>query len=148
MKVILLQNIPKIGKKYEAKEVADGYAVNYLIPNGLVKVANAKGLRLAKKQGEIMATKAAEELEEIGQAARKMEGLEVELAVKVGDKDQLFEKITPQKIAARLQEMGYEIRKEQVKLNQKIEEVGEFDAKIVFDHNLEASIKVIVAGLV
>jgi len=148
MRVILLQNIPKMGKKYEAKEVADGYAVNYLIPNGLAKVADAKGLRLAKEQREIATATATEELEEIGKVARKMEGLEVEVAVKVGDKGQLFEKISPQKIVARLKEMGYEIAKEQVELSQKIEEAGEFDAKIVFDHNLEAPIKVIVAGLV
>ncbi len=137
-----------MGKKYEAKEVADGYAVNYLIPNGLAKVADAKGLRLAKEQREIATATATEELEEIGKVARKMEGLEVEVAVKVGDKGQLFEKISPQKIVARLKEMGYEIAKEQVELSQKIEEAGEFDAKIVFDHNLEAPIKVIVAGLV
>lgn len=144
MKVILLQNVPKLGKKYEVKEVADGYAANYLIPNGLVKIADKKGLETAKEQREIAAAGAAEELERIGQIVQKMEGLEVEMAVRVGDKGQLFEKVNSQKIAGRLKEMGYEITKEQVELAQKIEETGEFDAKIIFDHNLEAPIKIVV----
>jgi len=145
MKVILLQNVPKLGKKYEVKNIADGYVVNYLIPRGLAKIADKKGLGWAKEQGAIMAQQAAEGLEKTGQMARKMEGLEVEIAVKVGDKGQLFEKINSQKIVSRLKEMGYEVAKEQVELAQKIEEAGEFDAKVVFDHNLETPIKIIVA---
>lgn len=148
MKIILLQDVPKLGKEHEVKEVADGYATNYLIPNGLAKIADKKGLEVAKKQREIMVEQAAEEFEKIGQMARKMEGLEVEVAVKVGDKGQLFEKVGPQKIAARLKEMGYEIAKEQVELTKKIEEIGEFDAKIIFEHNLEARIKVIIVEAV
>ncbi|MDD5750220.1 MAG: 50S ribosomal protein L9 [Candidatus Pacebacteria bacterium] len=145
MKVILLQNIRGLGKKYDNKEVADGYAANYLIPNGLVKIADRKILEWAKKQRETVAAESAQELEKIGQMARKMEGLEVEVTVKVGDKGQLFEKVNPQKIVSRLKEMGYEVAKEQVELSRKIEEAGEFDAKIVFEHNLEAPIKIIVA---
>ena len=145
MKVILLQSVQKLGKKCDVKDVSDGYATNYLIPNGFVKIADKNGLEWAKEQREIMSARAAEELEQIGQMAQKMEGLEVEITVKVGDKGQFFEKISPQKIAVRLKEMGYEVVKEQVELAQKIEEAGEFDAKIVFDHNLETPIKIIVA---
>ncbi len=144
MKVILLQNIPKLGKKYEVKEAADGYVNNYLVPNGLVKIANKQGLEWAKQQRECLAEQAAEELEKTGKMVQEMEGLEIEVAVKVGDKGQLFEKVNPQKVANRLREMGYEVSKEQIELPQKIEEVGEFDAKVIFDHNLEAPIKVIV----
>lgn len=144
MKVILLQNVPKLGKKYEVQEVADGYAVNYLIPNGLVKIADRNGLETAKKQREVMVKQAAEEFEQIGQMVHKMEGLEVEIVVKVGDKGQLFEKVSPQKIAARLKEMGYDILKEQVELSKTIDGIGEYEAKIVFEHNLESVIKIIV----
>jgi len=144
MKVILLKNIAKLGKQYEVKEVSDGYANNYLFANGLAKPVDKNGLIVAKKQRGLMAEKATQELEKFAKMAQKMDGLEVEIVVKAGDKGQLFEKVNSKKIAARLQEMGYDIDPEQVVLDGAIAEVGEFDAKIVFEHNLEVSVKVIV----
>ena len=144
MKVVLLENIENIGKQYEIKEVADGYARNFLIPKGLVKIATDEVLQWAGDMQSLVAQKAAKELETVGDTASKMEGLEVEIKVKVGDQDQLFEKINPQKVAAKLKEMGYNIKKSQIELAEDIEEVGEFDAKIKFAHNLEVEIKVIV----
>jgi len=144
MKVILLKDIEGLGKKYEIKEVADGYARNFLIPRKLAKIANEEVLEWAKKQQELEAQKAEEELKKIGDLASEMDGLEVEIPVKLGEKGQLFEKITPQKIASALREMGYEIKKTQIEIPQEIKEVGEFEVKVKFEHNLEAQIKLIV----
>ncbi|MCX6789265.1 MAG: 50S ribosomal protein L9 [Candidatus Gribaldobacteria bacterium] len=144
MKVILLKNIAKLGKQHEVKEVSDGYANNYLFANNLAKPVDKTGLIIAKKQRAIMAEKATQDLEKFAKMAQKMDGLEVEIAVKAGDKGQLFEKLNPKKIATRLQEMGYDIDQDQVVLDIAIAEVGEHDVKIVFEHDLEASVKVIV----
>ncbi len=145
MKVILLKDIEKLGKKYEVKEVSDGYARNYLIPQELVKIADQKSLEWAKKQQELRESTAEEELKKIGQMASEMDGLEVEISVKLGEKEQLFEKITTQKIAGALKELGYDIKKTQIEIPQEIEELGEFEAKIKFEHNLETQIKIIVS---
>ena len=144
MKVILLKNIAKLGKQHEVKEVSDGYANNYLFANGLAKPTDKNGLAIAKKQRALLAEKATQELEKSAKMVQEMDGLEVEIAVKVGDKGQLFEKVSSKKIAARLQEMGYDIDQEQVVLDVAIAEAGEHEVKIVFEHNLEASVKVIV----
>ncbi|MEK9153464.1 MAG: 50S ribosomal protein L9 [Patescibacteria group bacterium] len=144
MKVILLKNIVKLGKAHEVKEVPDGYAHNYLIAKGLAKTVDQNGLIEAKKQRALLAEKATQDLEKFAKMAQKMDGLEVEITVKAGDKGQLFEKLNPKKIAAYLQEMGYDIDQDQVVLSTAIEEVGEYEVKIVFEHNLEASLKVIV----
>lgn len=144
MKVILLKNVAKLGKAYEIKEVADGYATNYLFAKGLAKPADKQGLINAKTQRALLAEKATQELEKSAKVAQEITGLEVEIAMKVGDKGQLFEKVNPKKIAARLKEMGYEIAPDQVILSAIIEEAGEYEVKIVFEHNLEALIKVIV----
>jgi len=148
MKVILLKNIAKLGKQYEVKEVPDGYANNYLFAKGLAKPSDKNGLVTAKKQRALLAEKATQELEKSAKMVQEMDGLEVEIAVKVGDKGQLFEKVSPKKIAARLQEMGYGITADQVVLGGAIAEVGEHEVKIIFEHNLEASVKVIVEAVV
>jgi len=144
MKVVLLKDIEKIGKKYEVKEVADGYARNYLIPRGLAKIADEESLAWAIKQQEIEEKKKAEELERVGSLVSKIDGVEIEIPVKIGDKGQLFEKVTPQKIITRLKEEGFDVKKNQIELSKDIEELGEFDVRINFEHNLEAKIKVII----
>lgn len=144
MKVILLQDVEKLGKKYDIKEVADGYARNFLFTRGWAKLADEKSEIWAEEQKKLQEKKAEEQLTKVGEIASKLDGLEIEITVKIGDKGQLFEKVSPQKIAKCLQEMGYEIKKSQVALEKDIEELGEYDVAIKFEHNLESQIKVIV----
>jgi len=144
MKVILLKDVEKVGKKYEVKTVKAGYARNFLIPQGLAKIADEKTLAWAEKQRELAEKKAEEELAKVGNLASELDGLEVEIPVKLGEKEQLYEKVTAPKITARLKEMGYHIKKSQIELPQEITELGEFEVKIKFEHNLETQIKVIV----
>jgi len=144
MKVILLKDIENLGKKYEIKEVSDGYARNYLIPRKLAKVANEKNLKWLEKQKEKEEKKAEKELKKVQEAASAIDGQEVVIPVKVGEDGQLFESITIQKIYERLKELGFEIKKNQILLKSPIKELGEFPVKIKFPHNLEVEIKVIV----
>ena len=137
MKVVLLQDVRKIGRIYEIKEVADGYAVNFLIPKNLAKKATKETVDWAIKHQKINEEKAKADLSKTARVLSQIDGLEVEISAKAGDKDQLFEKINSQKIAARLQEMGFDIKKSQVDLDQDIKEIGEYDGKITFEHNLE-----------
>jgi len=146
MKVVLLEDIENIGKQYEIKEVADGHARNFLMPQGLVKVATDEAIEWASDMQALEAEKAVKNLEETGDVVSELEGLEFEIIVKVGDQDQLFEKINAQKITTKLKEMGHNVKKSQIELGNDIESLGEFDVKIKFDHNLEAQIKVIVSA--
>lgn len=144
MRIILLENIDKIGKKYEVKEVRDGYARNFLIPKGLAKLATEQALEWLKAQKEIEEKKADKELKGIQEIASKIDGLEIIIPVKIGEEDQLFEKITPQKISEKLKESGFEVKKSQINLEEPLGELGEFPIKIRFEHNLEAEIRVII----
>jgi len=144
MRVILLQDIEKVGKKYDVKEVKDGYARNFLIPQGLAKPATETALIWLETQKEIEAKKAEEELKKIQEKATAIDGEEVIIPVKMGEEGQLFESITSQKISEKLKELGFEIKKTQIDLKEPIKELGEFPIKIRFEHNLEAEIKVIV----
>lgn len=145
MKIVLLQDIKNLGKKYEVKEVADGYARNFLIPRGLAKEATERVLKWVEAQKEVAEKRAEEDLKRIQELASRIDGLEVTIPVKVGEEGQLFESINNQKIVDRLKELGFDIKKTQIGLANAIKELGEFPVKIKFEHNLEAEIKVIIA---
>lgn len=144
MKVILLQDVEGTGKKFEVKEVADGHANNLLIPKGLAKPATKEALAWLEAQKEVVAKLAEEGLNKAQALASSLDDLEVTIAMKVGDEGQLFESVNAQKIAERLKEMGFEISKNQIKLEQPIKDLGEFPVKVTFEHNLEATISVII----
>ena len=144
MKVILLKDVEKIGKKYEIKEVAPGHARNFLIPKGLAKPATEETLAWLEAQKEILRKKAEEELKGVQEKASNLDGLEVVIPVKVGEDGQFFESIGTQKISEKLKELGFEVKKNQILLQESIKELGEFPVKIHFEHNLEAEIKVII----
>ncbi|MCX6764688.1 MAG: 50S ribosomal protein L9 [Candidatus Nealsonbacteria bacterium] len=144
MKVVLLKDIEKFGKKYEIKEVKEGFARNFLFPKGLAKVATKKNLKEAETKKELEDKKAEEELQKAQKEAEGIEGLEVSIAVKVGDSNQLFESVSPQKISEKLKEMNFNVKKDQIIIREPIKELGEFKVKINFKHNLEAEIKLII----
>jgi len=144
MKVILLQDVDGLGKKYEVKEVKSGYARNFLLPGNLVKPADKEALKWLSDQKEVIEKEAEEGLKKAQELASKIDGLELSIAVKVGDEGQLFESINSQKIVEKLKEMGLEVKKSQIKLESPIKELGEYSINISLDHNLEAEVKVMV----
>ena len=144
MKVILLQDIDKVGKKYEVKNLSDGHARNFLIPQGLVKPATDEALKWLETQKDILRKKAEEALRLVQDSASSIDGAEVAIQVKVGDDGQLFESITAQKISEKLKELGFEIKKSQILLEEPIKTAGEYPVKVRLEHNLEPEIKVMV----
>ena len=145
MKVILLEDIENIGKKYEIKEVKPGYARNFLIPNNLVKLATKKAEKWLDSQKEIITKEVEEDLKKNQEVASQIDGLEVNILVKVGEKDELFESINATKLSEKLKSMGFSVKKSQIELKEPIKELGEFKVKINLDHNLETEIRVIVS---
>ncbi len=146
MRVILLQDIENLGKKYDIKEVSAGYARNFLFPKGIAKPATKEVLEWSGLQKEIAEKKAEKELEKIQEKVAGIDGQEIVIPVKVGDDEQLFESISSKKISEKLEELGFEVKKNQIYLEKSIKELGEFPIKIKFEHNLEAEIKVIITG--
>ena len=146
MKVILLQDVEGLGKKYEIKDVKNGYARNLLLPEKLVRAATKEALKWLAGQKEVIEKEAEEDLKKAQEVASRLDGSELNILVKVGDEGQLFESINCQKIVEKLKEAGFEIKKSQVKLENPIKEIGEFPISISLDHNLEAEIKVMITG--
>lgn len=146
MKVILLQDVEGLGKKYEIKEVKNGHARNFLLPQKLSRAATKQAVKWLSDQKEVIEKEAEEDLKKAQLVASKLDGEEVAISVKVGSEGQLFESINNQKIVEKLKEMGFEIKKSQIKLENPIKELGEFPVKINLDHNLEVEVKVIITS--
>lgn len=146
MKVILLQDVEKLGKKNELKEVADGYARNFLIPNKMAILATKSEIARVEEQKKIDAQKSEEELNRFQELASQLDGMELEIKDKTDSDGNLFGGINTTKISEKLKEQGFEVKKTQIKITEPIKEVGESEVLIELPHNLEARIKVIVTA--
>jgi len=146
MKVILLIDVPKLGQKSEVKNVSAGYARNYLFPRKLAAAVNSATLFELEIQKEINRKTAEKELAQTESLAQKLDGLEIEMSLKVSKEGIGYAAISAQKIAETLQGLGYKISKTQVKIKTPIKKIGEHNAVIVLSHGLEAEIKIIVVA--
>ena len=144
MKVILLKDVEKLGKKGDIKEVADGYARNFLIPEKLAVLASKSEIAKIEAQKEVETKQAEEELARYQEIATQMDGLELEIPVKIDEDGKLFGAINVSQISEKLQEKGFEIKKGQVKLEESIKETGEHEVIVELPHNLEVRVKIIV----
>lgn len=144
MKVVLLQDVQDLGKKYDIKEVKIGFARNFLFPRGLAQPVTKNMLKKIEEIKVQEAKRAEEVLVDVQKLASRLDGQEIEFLVKIGQQGQLFEAITALKISKTLREMGFDIKKEQIVLVEPLKEIGEFPVKINLDHQLEAKILVII----
>ena len=126
MKIILLQDVPKVGKKYEIKEVASGYAMNSLLPKRLAETATLPAvarvkLLQAKEDGE---RKIREEL--LAKSLESLNEISIEIAGKANEKGHLFSGIHQAEIAAALKEKTrLDIPPAHIELSKPIKEIGE-----------------------
>jgi large subunit ribosomal protein L9 len=144
MKVILKEDIKGVGKKYEVKNVADGYADNFLIPRKLAEYASPDAVKAA----EILKATSAAEIEireKLGQKQIEMlKGVKVVLKKKGNEKGHLFEKIHQQEISEALKEQAkIEINPEFLMVEKPIKEIGEHTVSVQVGKN-KSEFKVVV----
>lgn len=142
MKVILKKDIEKLGVAGDVVSVKDGYARNFLIPNGLVITATRSNMKIV---GELQKNEAkkAKKAENISMAlAKKLKDISVTATVKVGEDDKLFGAVTSQTVAELLAEKGFEINKHDIILDETIKELGVFDVPVKVGSGLKAEVKV------
>jgi len=146
MKVIFLKDVKGQGKKGEVKNVAVGYAHNYLLKNNLAIEAtpgNLKALDAKKKKSE---QEEQEEKEEAMDLKDKLADLTVELKAKAGDAGRLFGSITNKQIAEALKkEYGYKIDRRKIELDQPIRALGYTTVPVKLHPEVSGSVKVHVS---
>lgn len=139
MRVIFLQDVPRVAKAGEIKEVADGYARNFLLPKKLALPAKAEVISQLKAKET---TPAEEDTEQIA-LAQQIEGREITLKAKAGAKDRLYGSITSADIATELgRSIGLDIDKRRVELAEPIRQLGSYEVTIRLGKNIAPKIKV------
>ena len=144
MKVILLQDIPSVGKKYDIKEVNGGYARNFLLPRGLVKPATDAAIADLAARKERDERKKTDERRGLQAAVARLKNVTLSFRVKIGEKGKAFGSITAQKIADALNRQGIAAEKEWILLEEQIKTTGEKIVPIHFPHGVSGEIKLIV----
>lgn len=138
--MILLKNVSGLGKASDIKEVADGYAKNYLMPNKLAAVATPKAVNLTK-QLQIKKIKDAEkDLISTEKLANKLNTTVLEISGEINNYGRLYASITKSSIFEGLKEKGIIVNKEKIILPEPIKELGDYKVKINLDHGLETEI--------
>lgn len=145
MKVVLIQNVAGLGKADEVKDVADGYARNFLFARNLAVPASPKILNDLEKRKNKKSKGAEDDLRNAQEMAEKLDGYEVQVKEKASESGSLYAAVGPQKISDALRKRGFEVEKNQIAVKA-IKEAGEYRAKIKLKHGLEAEITVIVSA--
>ena len=142
MKVIFVQDVPKVAKAGEIKEVADGYARNFLIPKKLALLAKP-GVTVVELERQKKV--AAQAQAEASQLASGLEGKEVKLKARVGAEERLYGSVTSGDIADELQKsLGVTVDKRKIELEEPIRQLGSYEVTIRLAQDVLPKIKVIV----
>ena len=143
MKVILLKKVPELGDAGEIKEVAIGYARNFLLPQGLAQEATAQAIAIISAQQTKKAKEAEQDLVATEKLAAQLEGQVVEIAAKANEQGSLYAAVPPTKIAAALKAKGFVVEAEMIQAEH-LKELGEQEVVINLAHRLEAKITLII----
>lgn len=145
MKVIFLDDVSTKGKKGEIRDVADGYARNYLIPKRLAIPATQGAVKQVQSQMASQEKVMDRKKYDLKALAEKIEGKEIHFAAKVGEKGKVHGSITASDIAQKLSEIaGEPVDKKKIELSESIKNLGEHKVMVKFYKEIGAEIKVIV----
>ena len=144
MRIILQENIEKLGTRGQVLEVADGYARNYLFPRKLAIPADAGSLKQRERVRATLLQREATEKSDAEKVAQVLADVTITLSRKAGESDQLFGSVTSADIAEALAAQGYSVDKRKVELEEPIKLIGEYQVPVKLHHNVQAMVKVIV----
>jgi len=145
VKVVFLEDVANKGKAGETREIADGYARNFLIPRKLAVLANSQSANIVAAQLKKLAHRRAQTEAEMAELAKQLEGHEIILKAKSGEKEKLYGSITSTDVADELlRSTGLTIDKRKIELEEPIRELGSYEITIKLTADVVPKIKLIV----
>lgn len=143
MKVILVKNIPSLGKPGEVKDVSEGHASNFLLPRGLAVLATPDKLAAIARQNQAAEAKSAKHLEGLKKLKAELEKRTFTVKVKVGDKGQIFGAVREKDIADIInQKIPNSIEKSQVHITEPIKQLGTVKVTLKLGEGVSVSITI------
>lgn len=140
MKVVLLADVKGTGKKGEIKEVADGYAKNFLIKTGKARVADKGAIsenEMRKASNDYHKEMEKQSAQELG---KKMNNIKLVVGIKCGENGKTFGSITSKEISEGLAKLGYEIDKRKIELKEPLKTIGNYQISIKLHPEVTAKI--------
>ncbi len=145
MKVIFLEDVPKIAKAGEVRDVSDGYGRNFLIPQKLAMAASPGAMKAVKAELDIRMRGEARTEAELLELAKELDGKEVALTARTGGKERLYGSITSADIAAELERITkVSFDKRKIELAEPIRHIGSYEVVVRLGKDIAPKIKVTV----
>jgi large subunit ribosomal protein L9 len=142
MEVILKQDVDKLGKAGAVIKVKEGYARNFLIPNGLAVRLTSANLKMLEREKQIKVTQLEKIKNEAAELGKRLGGISLTIPALTQEEDKLYGSITAQDIAAALKEEGIEIDNNILHLDEPIKSLGIYEIPLKLHPEVEAKIKV------
>lgn len=142
MEVILREHVDNVGRRGEIVKVADGYARNYLLPRRLALPATDANRRHVERERKIAEAREAQEKGQAEAVAERLVALEIAIARRVGETDQLYGSVTAADIAEFLKEQGFEVDRRKIILPEAIKTIGDHDVPLKLHREVTVSLKV------
>ncbi|GBD06262.1 50S ribosomal protein L9 [bacterium HR21] len=146
MKVILRQDVEKLGKMGDIVTVSDGYARNYLIPRGLAYFASEAAMRRLEEEKRQYQRRLERERVSAQALAERLKEVVVTIPMKVGEEGRLFGSVTPQMIAEELHLLGFSIDRRSIIIEEPIRSLGAFEVTVRLHPEVIATVKVWVTS--
>ena len=141
MELILTQDVQGLGKAQQVVKVNDGYARNFLLPQGLGLVATQKNLKALVELQQRKAQQLEKEKQLALGLANKLKSTSINVAVTTNEEDKLYGSVSQVDIASALKEEGYDIPEENILLNEPIRSLGIYDVPVKLHPEVQAKIK-------
>jgi len=142
MEVILRDHVEKLGRRGEIVKVADGYARNYLLPRKLALPATDGNKKHVERERKIMETREAQEKSQAEAIATRLAAIDISIARRVGETDQLYGSVTAADITEFLKAKGFEVDRRKLILPEPIKAIGEFDVPLKLHREVTVPLKV------
>ncbi len=144
VKVILREEVNRLGSAGDLVSVKPGFARNYLVPQGMATIATESNIKELEHHKRVIADKLAKELKDHQAVAHKLNSVVIEVTRRAGEDGKLFGSVTSQNIADLLAEKGLKIDRRKIQLSESIKEVGERSVEVKLHRDVSANVKVVV----
>ena len=142
MEVILREHVDNLGKRGEIVKVADGFARNYLLPRKLALPATEGNRKHVERERKIMETREAQEKGSAEAIAARLATVEISIARRVGDTEQLYGSVTAADIVDYLKGKGFEVDRRKLILPEPIKAIGDYDVPLKLHREVTVPLKV------
>jgi large subunit ribosomal protein L9 len=142
MEVILREDIVNLGTRGAVVKVASGYARNFLLPKNMAVAATESNKKIVEQERQAHLKRDAKESSDASDLAKLMAAVEVTIAHKAGENDQLFGSVTATDIATALEKQGYTIDRRKVHLEEPIKKLGDYKASVRLHREVSIEIPV------